>query len=380
MSKTTTKYKGVYKNTTNGMYYYATKVKQDDGSYKSVKSKSTYQTAIQCYSDLLALKEPTKEQESVIQITPKKDNRKPFKEVALDWLDTYKLKNKESSSYLCEFKLYKYIIPLYENLSINFACETKSLVEFKRYLKNTSITTPYRNSIIGIFTNICQFAFYSDYISQQELGLVKLTLVPFSSNSEVAPRITKKREKFFYTLSEFNDFISKINDQRLNTIYQLLFYGGFRIGELLALQVKDFDYNNRTIKVSKTINIKGNTTTPKTSNSIREVYLKKSVCDALKNYIVIKKLNSNDTIFKLHYTTFRNLTKDIAEKIGMDYLNPHGFRHSCCSMLFETYKKHNIAIDFKQVADFLGDKVETILEVYYHLYGDANCKIVDLLE
>ena len=66
--------------------------------------------------------------------------------------------------------------------------------------------------------------------------------------------------------------------------------------------------------------------------------------------------------------------------IDLDYLNPHGFRHSCCSMLFETYKKHNIAIDFKQVADYLGDKVDTILDVYYHLYGDENTRIIDLLD
>lgn len=379
MSKTTTKYKGVYKNTANGMYYYATKIKQDDGSYKSVKSKSIYQTAIQCYSDLLSLKEE-KTQEIDPVVIQKRDNRKPFKDVALDWLDTYQLKAKESTSYLSSHKLNKYIIPLYEGLSINFACESKSLIEFKRYLKNLQVGNPYRNSILWIFTSICQFAFYSDYISQQELGLVKLTLAPFSSNSEVAPTSRVKREKFFYTLDEFNYFISNVTNQKFNTLYQVLFYGGLRVGELLALQVSDFDYNKRTIKISKTINIKGNTTTPKTTNSIREVYLKKSVCEALKNFIEGNKLTKNDIIFKMHYTLVRNTTKALAEKMGIDYLNPHGFRHSCCSMLFETYKKHNIAIDFKQVADFLGDKVETILDVYYHLYGDANCKIVDLLE
>ena len=383
-----TKYKGVYKNSSNGKYYFATKIKDENGNFKSIKSKSIYDTPIQCYSDLIKLKDVQSVKEEVktdpVDYTPK---IKPqarlgtsFEDVANQWLETYTLKNKEGTSYQAKQRLQKYILPLYNNLSINFACESRSLIEFKKYLKNMPCGNAYRNALIGIFTNIMQFAFYSNFISQQELGLVKLTLVPFSENSEVAPSKRKKREKFFYTLEEFNRFINVVKDFKMNTIYQVLFYGGLRIGELLALQVSDFDYNTRTLKVSKTINIKGNTTTPKTINGVRNVYLKKSVCDTLKSFIEGNNLSGSDILFKISSSSIRRITEAYSDMLDLDYLNPHGFRHSCCSMLFETYKKHNIAIDFKQVADYLGDKVDTILDVYYHLYGDENTRIIDLLD
>lgn len=379
-SKTTTKYKGVYKNTSNGLFYYATKIKDSDGNFKSVKSKSVYKTPIECFSDLMKRKDTEIITEEVTSKPKPKMIGVSFEKVALDWLDTYKLKTKEGTSYQAEQRLNKYILPLYQNLSINFACETRSLIEFKKYLKEMPCGNAYRNALIGIFTSIMQFAFYSNYISQQELGLVKLNLATFTDNSEVTAPKRKKREKFFYTLEEFNQFVGSIKDVKLYTIYQVLFYGGLRIGELLALQVSDFDYNTRLLKVSKTINIKGNSTTPKTINGNRQVYLKKSVCDLLKNFIESNNLSSNDILFKISSSSIRRLTELYASDLGMDYLNPHGFRHSCCSILFETYKKHNIAIDFKQVADYLGDKVDTILDVYYHLYGDENTKIIDLLD
>ena len=91
-----TKYKGVYKNSSNGKYYYATKVKDENGNFKSIKSKSIYDTPIQCYSDLIKLKDVQLVKEQVktdpVDYTPK---IKPqarlgtsFEDVANQWLET----------------------------------------------------------------------------------------------------------------------------------------------------------------------------------------------------------------------------------------------------------------------------------------------------
>lgn len=393
----TKKFKGVYQNASNGMYYYATKIKQDDGTYKSIKSKSIYETAIQCYSALLKVKDVAdvvKETDtsldemkitgSSVKIVNNQPQRygsnKMFNDVVVEYLNLFKSKNKESTYYVAQSRINKAIVPLFENLSINFACSSRALVEFKNHLKDIPVSNTYRNQILGHFIQICEFAFYSNYITQQEFGLVKLSLIKFKENAETMASKSKKREKKFYTLDEFNQFIEVVDDEQYKLIFNLLFYGGFRKGELLALKVNDFDVEKSLVRVSKTLNNQGKITTTKSVNGVRNVYLKKDVAEMLKNYIESCNLQPNDLLFTMCNVTIINKASMWMKKANLENLNLHGFRHSCCSLLLDTYKKHNIAIDFKQVAQFLGDKVDTILEVYYHLYGNESTRIIDLLD
>lgn len=391
------KFKGVYQNASNGMYYYATKIKQDDGTYKSIKSKSIYESAIQCYSALLKVKDVVdvvKETDTslddmkitgsnvkIINNQPQRyGSNKMFNDVVVEYLNLFKSKNKESTYYVSQSRINKAIVPLFENLTINFACSSRALVEFKNHLKNIPVSNTYRNQILGHFIQICEFAFYSNYITQQEFGLVKLSLIKFKENAETTASKTKKREKKFYTLDEFNQFIEVVDDEQYKLIFNLLFYGGFRKGELLALKVNDFDVEKSLVRVSKTLNNQGKITTTKSVNGVRNVYLKKDVATMLKNYIESCNLQPNDLLFTMSNVTIINKASMWMKKANLENLNLHGFRHSCCSLLLDTYKKHNIAIDFKQVAQFLGDKVDTILEVYYHLYGNESTRIIDLLD
>ena len=381
-----TRFCGVYKNKANNMFYYATRIKDENGEYKSIKSKSIYPSAILAYNALLELKVEPEKVEQLDLITndghPVKPKMigVPFVKVAMEWLDSYSLKNKESTTYFAKQRLQQKILPFFDNQNINFACEQRTLIDFKTQLKNAKIGNAYRNMIMDIYVGICQHAFYSNYINQQEFGMVKLTLVKFKDISEVTPSKRKKREKFFYSLEEFNQFINVVDELMYYNMYLMLFFGGFRINELLALKVSDIDFATRQAFVYKTFNIKGNITMPKTKNSKRKVYLKKSVINELKDYIKQADLKDDDLIFETTAVTVRSKSIEYAKIAGVPYLNPHGFRHSCCSLLFETYKKNNLAIDFKAVADFLGDKVNTTLDVYYHLYDTERTQIVDLIE
>ena len=319
----TKKFKGVYQNTSNGMYYYATKIKQDDGSYKSIKSKSIYETAIQCYSALLKVKDVAdvvKETDtstdelkitgSSVKIVNNQPQRfgsnKMFNDVVVEFLNLFKSKNKESTYYVAQSRINKAIVPLFENLSINFACSSRALVEFKNHLKDIPVSNTYRNQILGHFIQICEFAFYSNYITQQEFGLVKLSLIKFKENAETTASKTKKREKKFYTLDEFNQFIEVVDDEQYKLIFNLLFYGGFRKGELLALKVNDFDVEKSLVRVSKTLNNQGKITTTKSVNGVRNVYLKKDVATMLKNYIESCNLQHNDLLFTMSNVTIIN--------------------------------------------------------------------------
>lgn len=57
----------------------------------------------------------------------------------------------------------------------------------------------------------------------------------------------------FYTLDEFNQFVSSFDDnQTLCIIYKILFFG-IRLDELLALKTNDLDFKASRIKIDENL-------------------------------------------------------------------------------------------------------------------------------
>lgn len=92
----------------------------------------------------------------------------------------------------------------------------------------------------------------------------------------------------FWTLEEFNKFISIINeDMQYEALFYLLFYSGMRIGEALALNYADFNLKENTVRISKTytkINGTEIILTPKTKKGNRTVTLPKFVMNKILIY------------------------------------------------------------------------------------------------
>lgn len=63
---------------------------------------------------------------------------------------------------------------------------------------------------------------------------------------------SKADERPYWTLEEFQKFSDAIMDKRDSRMaFQILFWTGMRIGELLALQVKDVNFEDGTIRVDR---------------------------------------------------------------------------------------------------------------------------------
>ena len=56
----------------------------------------------------------------------------------------------------------------------------------------------------------------------------------------------------FWTLEEFNQFISCIENKEEKLYFNILFYTGIRLGEFLALRLKDIDLKKGHIFISRT--------------------------------------------------------------------------------------------------------------------------------
>ena len=187
-------------------------------------------------------------------------------------------------------------------------------------------------------------------------------------------------EKLFWTVKEFNTFIESMSDNIDAYIgFMLLFWTGMRIGELLALNVKDFDFNSNTVTISKSYqSIKGKDiiTSPKTKKSKRVVGLPDFLVDDLKDYFArLYEVEARERIFPYTKYFFENKLKRGCKATGVKKIRIHDLRHSHASLLVNT------GLSVKAIADRLGhERVETTLNTYSHLYKATQDEIVSKLE
>lgn len=132
--------------------------------------------------------------------------------------------------------------------------------------------------------------------------------------------------------------------------------GGFRRGELLALEWSDIDYNEQTISIKESISltVKGNAiiTEPKTKSSSAKVDMPKWYMDDLKKYQDIWMEEKNllgdewlggdrEFIFHggfgkpLYYSYPSKWWKQFTIRHGIKTISLHGLRHSTATILLE---------------------------------------------
>lgn len=189
-----------------------------------------------------------------------------------------------------------------------------------------------------------------------------------------------KKEMEIWEPHEFEKFIAALpeNDYLHISFFNLLFYGGFRIGEVLALRLDDIDFENNSIRVDETrtfvkvaiIN------SPKTEKSNRVVDMPQSVMQILKKHIeTLYGIENRDFIYSRHQSSIRESLKRHLKKAGLKDIRIHDLRHSHVSMLI------HMNVNVVDIANRVGhDNPTTTLNIYSHMYSNNGKKIADLLE
>ena len=110
------------------------------------------------------------------------------------------------------------------------------------------------------------------------------------------------RSLTFWTLEEYQKFLPTVIDPIMHAAFQVLFYTGMRCGELLALQIKDFDAAKKSINICGTYHRYDRTdiiTDPKSDNSKRVITIPDFLVEELQD--LLQKIYSpepTDRIFQ----------------------------------------------------------------------------------
>ena len=114
----------------------------------------------------------------------------------------------------------------------------------------------------------------------------------------------KNKEKEFWTKEEYLKFADEMMDKPISFYaFEMLYWTGIRLGELLALTPGDFDFDKKTVSITKSYQrLKGRDviTTPKTEKSNRVIDLPDFLCEEIQEFInSLYGIRANDRLFMI---------------------------------------------------------------------------------
>lgn len=233
------------------------------------------------------------------------------------------------------------------------------------------------NTFLKVFFNWC---IDNDYILKNPC-----TKVNIKGNKN---EIIKNEKKEVEILSESE--INIIKKYLKNTDFELLFLldlvTGLRQGELLALDWKNINLENNTLKVERSVkevyvydneNTKHIETifqTPKTLNSFRTVPIPSTMIDILlkiknKKGLLFKDTNGNPLKGKNVSAKWTKILKECK----IQHKKFHSIRHTYASMLLSK------GVDIETVAELMGHSAISITQIYLHSSYTSKNKSVNKL-
>ena len=304
-----------------------------------------------------------------------KEREYQFEEVVKFYLEQRGHKSKLSTMTTKESIINNYILPEFKGKDIREIHKRDLMRWQSKYLfaKNENgerkLKDTYIKTINCQLRAIFNFAKMSDFIEYNPV-----------TDLEAVGKKNSDRKYIVWSADDMKLFLSSITDYEVAYLaFNILLYTGIRKGELLALTLSDFTYENKTLNIDKTFSvIKGKEviTTPKTESSIREVPLPSFLCDEIQSYIdLLYEPDDSERIFKYKSGSFLVDAMEVGcKRTGLPKIRIHDTRHSHITMLA------SLLIPNKEIAERVGQKGNNMVIHYSHSTSIEQKNIVDILE
>ena len=156
----------------------------------------------------------------------------------------------------------------------------------------------------------------------------------------IAKRIGSKEapEVTIWTVDMYRKFQKFIeNKPTFYYAFEVFFWCGVRLGELLAITPRDIDFDKKILKINKSMRLLDGELEvgpPKTLSSKREIYLPDILVDELREYLDSMKFYTNNTrIFDLSKSSLHSVINKYSVVAGVPRITIHALRHSHASLL-----------------------------------------------
>lgn len=185
-------------------------------------------------------------------------------------------------------------------------------------------------------------------------------------------------EMKFWTKEEYLTFSrAMMNKEESYHAFEILYWCGIRLGELLALTAEDFDFEKKTLRINKSYQrIKGKDviTTPKTRKSNRVLTLPDFLAEEMQDYISrLPYLKVDDRIFTITKSGLHHEMDRGCRETGVKRIRVHDLRHSHVSMLIE------MGFSAVDIANRVGHESVKVTYRYAHMFPNKDLIIAKKL-
>ena len=164
---------------------------------------------------------------------------------------------------------------------------------------------------------------------------------------------------------------------RTNYAFEMLYWTGIRLGELLALTPADFDFKAQTVTINKSFQHlagKDIITSPKTKKSNRTINMPDFLCEEMQDYLsMFYSRGEDDRIFPISKSYLHHEMDRGAKQAGVKRIRIHDLRHSHVSLLIE------MGFSALAIADRLGHESIDVTYRYAHLFPSKQKDMADRL-
>lgn len=187
------------------------------------------------------------------------------------------------------------------------------------------------------------------------------------------------KEMEFWTKEEYLRFSDSMMDKPISFYaFELLYWTGIRVGELLALTPSDFDLKKQTLSITKSYQrLKGKDviTDPKTPKSNRVIKLPLFLCEEIQEYFdSLYKIDEKERIFTFTKSYLHHEMTRGSKQTGVKRIAIHSLRHSAISLLID------MGFSALAIADRVGHESINITYNYAHLFPSRQDEMADRLD
>ncbi len=186
-------------------------------------------------------------------------------------------------------------------------------------------------------------------------------------------------EMLFWTKDEYLRFADAMMDKPLSFYaFEVLYWCGVRMGEMLALTPADFDLEKNTLSVTKSYQrLKGKDviTDPKTPKSKRIMQIPNFLGDEMQEYIKsLYGCSPKDRMFPVTKSYLHHEMDRGSKAAGVKRIRIHDIRHSHVSILIE------LGFSALAIADRVGHESIDITFRYAHLFPSKQAEMANKLD
>lgn len=187
-----------------------------------------------------------------------------------------------------------------------------------------------------------------------------------------------KLEGKFLESWELRAILNGMDIEQWKLMTEFLALSGLRIGEAIALEFNDIDFQKKNIRVDETRDANNHVTTDtKTGTSMRDVFMQpelETVCKAIRSYTLKQRLKYHfqKRLFfcdingdYLKYNSYRKYLGDISKRTLGRRITPHTLRHTHTSLMAAA------GVDLETISRRLGHADSQITRYIYMHVTDA---------